>query len=202
VVEFLDFGEADVYLGAPGLAALRDQFRQAMQGLRAEHHVDEGRARDDGRALLAGDATADADDEVGVRLLQMTHPAEVVEHLFLGLLAHRAGVEEDDVGVFRRAGRGQPFGRIEHVGHLVRVVLVHLAAEGFDVDFFHDPSNRSRTHSMVRLGACLPRSEDAAYRGRQGGAKAESLPLQRLYESGLPLARTKAGARPGVPAGV
>jgi hypothetical protein len=28
---------------------------------------------------------------------------------------------------------------VQHVGHLVRVVLVHLAAEGFDEDFFgHD----------------------------------------------------------------
>jgi len=35
---------------------------------------------------------------------------------------------------------------------------------------------------MVRLGVCLARSDDAAYRGRQGGA-------------------TKEGARPGVPAG-
>jgi len=35
---------------------------------------------------------------------------------------------------------------------------------------------------MVHLGTCLPRSDDAAGRGLQGGA-------------------TKAGARPGVPAG-
>ena len=27
-------------------------------------------------------------------------------------------------------------GRAQHVGHLVRVVLVHLAAKGFDKDFF------------------------------------------------------------------
>jgi hypothetical protein len=26
-------------------------------------------------------------------------------------------------------------GRAQHVGHLVRVVLVHLAAKGFDEDF-------------------------------------------------------------------
>jgi hypothetical protein len=25
---------------------------------------------------------------------------------------------------------------VHHIGHLVRVVLVHLAAEGFDEDFF------------------------------------------------------------------
>ena len=95
----------------PVARRLRDQLGQAVQGLRAEHHVDEGRARHDGRAFLAGHAAADADDEIGVGLLEMAHPAEVVEHLFLRLLAHRAGVEQDDVGVFRRVGRGQAFGQ-------------------------------------------------------------------------------------------
>ena len=41
--------------------ALREHLRQAVQRLRAEHHVDIGRALDDGRAFLAGDAAADAD---------------------------------------------------------------------------------------------------------------------------------------------
>ena len=62
---------------------------------------------------------------------------------------------------------------------------------------------------MVRLGEWLARSDEAAGRGLQRGARAESLPLypkvyplgQRLYESGLPLAGTKPGARPDVPAG-
>jgi uncharacterized protein YutE (UPF0331/DUF86 family) len=34
----------------------------------------------------------------------------------------------------------------------------------------NDPRNRSWTHSMVRSGEWLARSDDAAYRGRQGGA--------------------------------
>ena len=41
---------------------------------------------------------------VGPRLLEGAHAAEVGEHLLLRLLAHRAGVEEDDVGVL---GRGR-----------------------------------------------------------------------------------------------
>jgi hypothetical protein len=49
------------------------------------------------------------------------------------------------------------------------------------------------------LLGCLPRSNDAQGPGLQGGARAESLPRQRLYESGLPLAGAKAGARAGVP---
>jgi len=51
----------------------------------------------------------------------------------------------------------------------------------------------------VRLIGCLPRSNDAQGPGLQGGAIAESLQRQRLYESGLPLAGAKAGARAGVP---
>ncbi len=148
VVELLDFGKADVDLGAPGGALFRDQLGQAVQGLRAEHHIDEGCARHDGRAFLRRHAAADADDEIGVGLLQVAHPAEIVEHLFLRLFAHRAGIEQDHVGIVRRVGRGQAFGQVEHVGHLVRVVLVHLTAEGFDVDFFHEVAG-----TVNRLGA-------------------------------------------------
>jgi hypothetical protein len=53
--------------------------------------------------------------------------------LVLGLLAHRAGVHEQDVG-FGRIVRGLKSGAgFEHVAHAGRVVLVHLAAESFDV---------------------------------------------------------------------
>ncbi len=131
VVELLDFGKADVDLGATGGALLRDQFGQAVQGLRAEHHIDEGCARHDGRAFLRRHAAADTDDEVGVGLLQMAHPAQIVEHLLLRLFAHRAGIEQDHVGIVRRIGFHQAIRNIEHVGHLVRVVLVHLTAERF-----------------------------------------------------------------------
>ena len=79
--------------------ALRQQLRQAVQRLRAEHHVDVGRALDDGRAFLAGDAAAHADQHaLG---LQVLHAPEVGEHLLLRLLAHRAGVEQDQVGLLR-----------------------------------------------------------------------------------------------------
>jgi hypothetical protein len=69
-----------------------------VQGLRAEDEIDIRRAGDDGGAFLAGDAAADADHQVRVFLLQVPDPAEVVEHLLLRLFAHRAGVEQDDVG--------------------------------------------------------------------------------------------------------
>jgi hypothetical protein len=126
----------------PRLARL-DHLRQPVQGLRAEHEVDIGRALDDGRAFLAGHAAADADQHA--LLLQVLDAAEVGEDLLLRLLAHRAGVEEDQVGLLD-IGRGLvALGGTQHVGHLVRVVLVHLAAEGADEDLL------SREHLHGRL---------------------------------------------------
>jgi hypothetical protein len=74
------------------------------------------------------------------------------------------------------------------------------AAQDVDEPGFQ-PRNRSWTRPRVRLIEGLPRSNDDAGRGLQGGARAKSLPRQRLYESGLPLAGTKAGARAGVSSG-
>ena len=99
-----------------------------MQRLRAEHEVDVRGARDDGRTLLRRDAAADADQDVRAGRLQAAYAAEVVEHALLRLFAHRAGVEQDDVRVLGTVGQRKPFAG-EHVGHAVRVVLVHLAAE-------------------------------------------------------------------------
>ena len=42
--------------------------------------------------------------------LQRAHAAEVVEHALLRLLAHRAGVEQDDVGVIGPIGQREPVG--------------------------------------------------------------------------------------------
>ncbi len=58
LVELLDGGEGDVDLRAAGRAAVADHLRKAMQRLRPEHDVDVGRARYDGRALLARHAAA------------------------------------------------------------------------------------------------------------------------------------------------
>ena len=68
----------------------------------------------------------------GLPRLERAHAAQVVEHALLRLLAHRARVEQDDVGVLRPVGEREAVGRVEHVGHAVRVVLVHLASERSD----------------------------------------------------------------------
>ena len=108
-----------------------------MQRLRAEHHIDERRALDDRGAFLARDAAADRDHQTGLRALEMPHAAEIGEHLLLRLLAHRAGIEDDQIRVFRALGPLHAFSRAQDVGDLVRVVLVHLAAEGAQIELGH-----------------------------------------------------------------
>ena len=62
VVELFNFGEADIDLRFGfGLAGL-EQVGQAVQCLRAKHHVDKRRTLDDVFAFLAGHATAHANE--------------------------------------------------------------------------------------------------------------------------------------------
>ena len=56
------------------------------------------------------------------------------EKTFSWAFAHRTGVEQDDVGFFRVLSQFQFLVAAQHIGHLVRVVLVHLAAEGADIE--------------------------------------------------------------------
>ena len=137
VIELLDFGEADVDLGFVQSRTFGQQVRQAMQRLGTEHHVNIRRALDDGRAFLAGHATAHADEHAF--FLQVLDAAQVAEDFFLRLFTHRAGVEQDQVGFVDILGGLVALCRMQYVGHLVRVILVHLAPEGFDKNFFaHD----------------------------------------------------------------
>jgi hypothetical protein len=101
MIELLDFGKGDVHLRAQRAAARVDHAGQAVQGLRAEHQVHERRALGDGGALLAGHATAYTDQQMRVVLLEMAHAPQVREHFLLRLLAHRAGVEQDEIGLAR-----------------------------------------------------------------------------------------------------
>ncbi len=138
MIEFLDLGEAHVDLRLAACAPAREQFRQPVQRLRAEPHVDVGRALDEACAFLARDAAADRDHQGGVGALQVLDPPEIGEQLLLRLLAHRAGVEHDDIGVLGTRGAFQSLGRAQHAGDLLRVVLVHLAAEGAEVELSHE----------------------------------------------------------------
>jgi hypothetical protein len=81
------------------------------------------------RALLLGYTPTHADHDAGSLALVARERAELGVQLLLRLLPHRAGVHQDHVCV-----GGAPCGSIvrvhEQVGHLLRIVLVHLAPEG------------------------------------------------------------------------
>src|SRR5690554_4524532 len=87
VVEFFDFREADVYHAyAVTLGAhFGNHVWQAVQGLRAEHHVYVRGPVDDGLTFLAGYAAADADDHIGLFAFETFPAAKLVEHFLLGL---------------------------------------------------------------------------------------------------------------------
>ena len=133
MVEFFDFRERDVYLRQLGDAGGVDHFRQAVQGLRAEDHVDIGRAVADRGAFLAGHATADGDHHVRVGQFQFTPAAQLRVHTVLGPFADRAGIEQDYVGIFGAGGDFQGLVFAQQIDHARAVVLVHLATVGFDI---------------------------------------------------------------------
>ena len=86
MVELFNLGKADVHLRALFALALGQQIGQAVQGLRAKHHVHIRRTFDDLGTFLAGHATAHADQHaLGFEVL---HPAQIAEDFFLRLLAH------------------------------------------------------------------------------------------------------------------
>ena len=132
-VEFFDFRKADVDLRPAGLLQPVQHRRQAVQGLRAEHQVDERRPRGDALALLARHAAAHPDDHMRALLLEQPPFAEQGEDLFLRLFAHGTGIDQQHVRLGGIVGARHAMGGFEHVPHLAGIVLVHLAAERFYV---------------------------------------------------------------------
>ena len=102
----------------------------------AEGDVDERELAE--HLLLDGlrPAAADPDDPLGVLALEDLGLVQMGDEAVVGLLADRAGVEEDELGVFAPA-RLRVAERLEHALHALGVVLVHLAAEGGDVEPLH-----------------------------------------------------------------
>ena len=106
-------------------------LRRLARQSRAQHAVHMGSAAEDPLLLLLRHAAAHADHHVGPVLLVPAELTQARVHFVSRLLAHRAGVEEDDVG-FRLPGRRTHPHRAQGAGHLLRVVRVHLAAPGLD----------------------------------------------------------------------
>ena len=87
-----------------------------------------GRLLEDDVLVLLGEAAADGDLHALVPPLDGREVAEVAVELVVGVLAHGAGVDDDDVGFF--AVGGNVACRFERPAQPLGVVHVHLAAEG------------------------------------------------------------------------
>ena len=102
VVEFLDLRKADVDLRLAGCAPARDQFAAAGAASAARRR----RRRTGARSTIVAPSWLATQPPTpmmssGIGDLELAHATEVVEHALLRLFAHRAGVEQDDVGVRR-----------------------------------------------------------------------------------------------------
>ena len=102
----------DLDLGALVVRRAVEQSGQRADVVRAEDDVDPGGALDDGAAVLLRHAAADGDLHVGLLELGLAQLAEVAVELVVGVLAHGARVEDDDIGDLgplprRQARRGR-----------------------------------------------------------------------------------------------
>ncbi len=75
------------------------------------------------------------------------HGCDLAVEPRIGGLAHAAGHEHDDIGLFNGADgqRAQP---LEHAGDALGVVLVHLAAEGVDAESSALEGNAHGNHRL------------------------------------------------------
>ena len=109
--------------------ALSQQRRQTVDAVDAEHEVDVRVAlaqlfHDVG---LLRHAAADADDQARVLFFEFFQRADVAEDALLGMFAHRAGVEQDEVGVLQRIADAEA-DVLQDAADLFAVVDVLLAA--------------------------------------------------------------------------
>ena len=142
-----------------GQRVARQELGELVDLARAERDVDEREAREHLVLDRLRPAAADADDTLGSFALEPLGLAEMGDEAAVRLLADRARVEQDQVGL-ARARRLGVAERLEHALHALGVVLVHLAAERGDVVALH----RSKG-----IGLLAPAAVSRCYRcGRPG----------------------------------
>ncbi len=112
------------------------QFRQMMIALRPDHDIDHRGAADDLTAFGLRDATGHRDAHVAPRaggvILGKAQPAELRIDFLGRLFANVAGVEDHQVGIIDARGLDKAVPR-QRVHHALRIVDVHLAAIGLDM---------------------------------------------------------------------
>ena len=118
----------DLELRLAVVAGALEEGRERSHVVGAEDHVDPGGPLEDDRLVLLGEAAADGDLHALVLALGAREVAEGAVELVVGVLAHGAGVDDDDIGV--ALGRADVAGGLERAAQPLGVVHVHLAAEG------------------------------------------------------------------------
>ena len=98
MVELFNFRKADVYYWL-AIAAGIEHFRQLVQGLGTEDHVDIRCSFANSCAFLTCHAATDGDLHAGLGFLQAAPAAQLVKHFLLCLLANRAGIEQQQVSI-------------------------------------------------------------------------------------------------------
>ena len=101
-----------------------------------EGDVNERVALEDPVSLSLGVAAADGDDGVRIAALLRLRVAEIRGEPLIGLLADRARVEDEHVGLVRCGCLPEPE-LLEQAADALGVVRVHLAAERRDVVAAH-----------------------------------------------------------------
>ena len=147
----------------------------------AHHEVEHARLVQQPRAQVLRHAAGHADHDLGARGLDPRELAEPAEHAQLGVLADRAGVEQDRIGVI--CARDQRHaGALQHAGHGLCVGHIHLAAVGLEEHALHEAATIARVGRAgrspsvaVRSGRSRPSRDGAAHRphlprGRRGQA--------------------------------
>ena len=122
----------DLDLGFLIVAGAFEQCRQRTHVVGAEDDVDPGGLLHDRVPVLLCHASADGDLQTRVVLLDLRELAEVAVETVVGVLAHGAGVEDDDIGLVVTVGLNIA-GIVEQSGQTLGVVHVHLTSVGLDL---------------------------------------------------------------------
>ena len=137
-------------------AGAAEQFGQPAVAVGPGDEVEPRRLLDQRGAVVLRHASEQPQAQFGTGVLEARKLAQAPQHPFLGMLANRAGVEQDDVGVFGTAGGGIS-GAAQYPAHQLGVGDIHLAAVRLDKD--------PRRPGLVLCG--LAHRSHAVYQGRR-----------------------------------
>ena len=176
--------EPDIEDGV-ALACATDKFREAAVGIGANDEVDVGGLVEDLLLEVLRHAASDADDEIGVAVLEASELRGASVDALFGLFAHGAGVHEDEIGLVESRG-GLVADRGERAEDELGVGDIHLAAVGLDEDLFG--AGRRLGHGGPRGGVGAgwldsSGSGAVARNGQPSGSRSlsRSLRMRRLW---------------------